>query len=70
MKLHAYPDFAAHKAAHEALKKQVLDFQREFEAGETFISVELMTFLKNWLEKHIQGTDMRYSPFLIQRNVA
>jgi hemerythrin len=70
MKLHAYPDFAAHKAAHEALKKQVLDFQREFEAGETFISVELMTFLKNWLEKQIQGTDMRYSPFLIQRNVA
>src|ERR1035438_4801402 len=40
MKLHGYPDFAAHKSAHEALKKQVLDFQREFEAGETFISIE------------------------------
>jgi len=70
MKTHAYPDFAAHQSAHEALKKQVMDFQREFQAGETFISIELMTFLKDWLEKHIKGTDMRYSPFLLQRNVA
>ena len=70
MKLHAYPDFAAHQSGHEALKKQVLDFQREFQAGETSITIDLMTFLKDWLEKHIKGTDMRYSPFLLQRNVA
>lgn len=70
MKMHAYPDFAAHHAAHEALTKQVKDFQREFDAGEAFISIELMSFLKDWLEKHIKGTDMRYSPFMLQRNVA
>jgi hemerythrin-like metal-binding protein len=70
MKLHGYPDFAAHKAAHEALKKQVVDFQSTFQAGEASISIELMTFLKDWLEKHIQGTDKRYSPFLIERKVA
>ena len=70
MKAHAYPDFAAHRSVHEALKKQVMDFQEKFQAGETFISIELMTFLKDWLEKHIKGTDMRYAPFLLQRNVA
>jgi len=31
MKLHGYPDFTAHKMAHDALKKQVLDFQSEFQ---------------------------------------
>jgi len=70
MKAHAYPDFAAHQLVHEAMKRQVLAFQREFQAGEKLISLELMTFLKNWLEKHIKGTDMRYAPFLLQRNVA
>jgi len=70
MKLHSYPDLAAHKSEHEALTKQVLDFQSAFQKGDAFISVELMTFLKNWLEKHISGTDMLYSPFLIQRRVA
>ena len=70
MKLHAYPDFLAHKAAHEALTQRVLKFQRMFEDGETYISIDLMTFLQEWLKNHIQGTDMRYSPFLTQRNVA
>jgi hemerythrin len=69
MKLHGYPDFAAHKLVHEALTKQVVDFQGEFEAGNAFISIELLTFLKDWLEKHIQGTDIRYSQLMVQRNV-
>jgi len=70
MRMHGYPDLAIHKEKHEALTKQVLDFQQAFQAGDAFISIELMTFLKDWLEKHIKGTDMLYSPFLIQRRVA
>ena len=70
MKLHGYQDFAAHRSAHEALKKQVRDFQNEFQAGGAFVSIELMAFLKDWLEKHIQVTDMQYSPYLSQRKVA
>ena len=70
MKIHGYPDLATHAKEHEALTKQVLDFQRAFQAGDAFVSIELMTFLKDWLEKHIKGTDMLYSPFLIQRRVA
>jgi hemerythrin-like metal-binding protein len=67
---HGYPDLAAHKVAHEALKKKVREFQSEFQAGTAVISIELMHFLRNWLEKHIQGTDMRYSPLLIQRRLS
>ena len=42
----------------------------EFQAGGAFVSIELMAFLKDWLEKHIQVTDMQYSPYLSQRKVA
>jgi hemerythrin len=67
MEKNAYPDLAAHRLAHAVLKKQVAGFQEEFQAGKATISVELMTFLKKWLENHIQVTDMKYSPYLIQR---
>src|ERR1035438_2668581 len=33
MQMHGYPDFAKHKAEHDALVKQVVAFQAEFNAG-------------------------------------
>ncbi len=60
-----YPDLDAHKAEHDALASQVLEVQRKYHAGATAtLSMEVMNFLKNWLIKHIQGTDRKYGPFL------
>jgi len=61
MKLHSYPDFAAHKAQHDALVKQVLALQAEFQAGRATLAVPVLQFLKEWLEKHIQKADMAYT---------
>jgi hemerythrin len=33
MQRHQYPDLAAHKAEHEALRARVLQFQSDFRAG-------------------------------------
>ena len=46
-----YPDFAAHKAEHDALAKQVLAFQTEFKAGRATMAVQVLQFLKDWLER-------------------
>jgi hemerythrin len=70
MRLHDYPDMAAHKAEHDALTKQVLAFQQDFNAGRAAITVQLLHFLKDWLEKHIKGSDLKYAPFMIDRAVA
>lgn len=70
MTQHSYPDFAAHKKEHEDLAKQVLDVQKKYHSGATAtLGMEVMNFLKNWLIKHIQGTDMKYSPFLKAKGV-
>lgn len=70
MKLHAYANFTAHKAEHDALTKQVLEVQAKFRAGATAaLSVEVMNFLKNWLIKHIMGTDKGYGPHLNGKGV-
>lgn len=68
--LHRYPDFAKHKAEHDALTKKVLAFQTEFNAGRAALAVEVLQFLKDWLEKHIKGSDFAYAPYLKAQKVA
>ena len=70
MRLHDYPDLPAHIAEHAALTKQVKKFQEDFHSGRAAITVQLLHFLKDWLEKHIKGTDLKYTPFLKARSVA
>jgi len=70
LRLHDYPDLAAHKAQHDALTKQVADFSAKFKSGQAAITVQLLQFLKNWLVDHIKGCDMKYAPHLATRAVA
>ncbi len=70
MQQHAFPALAAHKAEHDALAKQVLEVQAKYQSGATAVlSMEVMSFLKTWLVKHIQGTDKQYGPFLNQKGI-
>jgi len=70
MRLHDYPGLAAHQAEHEALTKQVLTFQADFQAGRATMTVQLLHFLRDWLEKHIAGSDQKYAPHLRNKAVA
>jgi hemerythrin-like metal-binding protein len=70
MQLYHYPDYAKHKAAHDALVKQVLAFQTEFNSGRATMAVQVLQFLKDWLETHIKGTDFAYIPCLKAQKVA
>lgn len=67
---HKYPGYEAHIAEHRALAKQVVDVQAKFHAGASAaLSMEVLNFLKNWLNTHINGTDKKYGPFLAEKGV-
>jgi len=68
-KAHGYPDSLSHKKQHEALTKQALDLSQRFSRGEPVLSAETMTFLKNWLQNHILGTDMKFGAFLSAKGI-
>ena len=67
--LYDYPEKFAHKAVHDKLTQQVIDFQKDYENGKTIISLVLMNFLKNWLMDHILNVDKRYTEFLNDKGV-
>src|SRR3954470_24863149 len=64
MRSHHYPNLAVHQAEHQSLTAQVLKFQADFQAGKATMTIQLLQFLKDWLEKHIKGSDTKYVPFL------
>jgi hemerythrin len=33
------------------------------------VSIEVMNFLKNWLDKHIMETDQKYGPYLNSKGI-
>ena len=70
MTKYSYPDYLKHKTKHEKLVKQVIDFQKDFDNGKASISVEIMNFLKDWLFKHILGTDKKTGEFLNTKGIA
>ncbi len=70
MKQAAYPELTTHQEIHGRLLADARDLQAKIRGGNAQAAGDAMNFLKNWLEKHIKGTDTKYSPFLSKRNVA
>jgi hemerythrin len=60
----SYPGYLQHKTEHDKLTKQVTDFQEQYASGRVTLSIEIMQFLKDWLNGHILGTDKKYTEFL------
>lgn len=59
-----YPEAEEHKRKHRAMEGQVIVFQKQMATGGITVQLRLMNFLKDWLQKHILETDMRYSEAL------
>jgi len=70
MKNYGYPGYLAHKEKHEKMTAKVHEYRRKFDAGEIQTPIEISNFLKDWLGKHILGTDMEYSAFLNDKGVS
>lgn len=65
MKRTAYPQASTHVAEHQALVKKVLEIHAAYKAGKhAVLGMETLAFLRDWLVKHIKGTDMALGAYL------
>lgn len=64
-----YPDLAVQKKAHGFFVQKVSEFQEGYKKNKFGLSIEIMDFLSDWLQKHINGIDKNYSAFLNEKGV-
>src|ERR1035437_6651732 len=56
-----YSGLAAHRQVHRDLTRQVYELREKVQAGKLTITMEVMTFLKDWLANHILSQDQAYA---------
>lgn len=49
-----------HIREHNDFKEKVLQFEEKLKTNKTFLTYEVISFLKDWLVKHIAGSDKLY----------
>ena len=69
MEENEYPDLEAHKAQHQIMINEINRLEKKYgEQGHDAFE-EVSEFLKNWLIKHINGTDKQYTAHLNSRGI-
>ncbi|WP_303785929.1 bacteriohemerythrin [Azovibrio restrictus] len=69
LRLFEYEDYAAHKKGHDLFVEKVMHIKQRFLQGDSSVSMELFSLLRDWLIQHIQEKDAQYAPVLLKRGV-
>ncbi|MGA2814639.1 MAG: bacteriohemerythrin [Candidatus Acidiferrum sp.] len=62
-----FDGLAAHVAEHRELTEKVEAFAEEYSSGHTSVTIDVLYFLRDWLEHHVCLTDQKYSEPLNKR---
>ena len=66
---YGYSEAENHRQIHRAFVDKVSSFKNQFARNEKGLTIEVMDFLMDWLQKHIKGEDKKYAPFLIAKGL-
>lgn len=59
-----YPGAGEHKQIHGKFVAKLNEFEEQLKQGTATVSMDLLSFLKDWLINHIAGADPGYVPYL------
>jgi len=70
MREHRYPEYDDHKSEHLYFKMRLVEYQEKLKQKNVGISIDIFTFLTEWIKSHFKGTDKKYSGFFRSKNVS
>jgi len=65
MEAKEYPDLNLHRAEHDFLLVQVLQFRTQFATNEAELTDSMLDFFRDWLRDHILISDRRLGRFVL-----
>lgn len=71
MEKYGYPEIEKHRLEHKFFVNKINELDKEDEVDEEQkkITMEIITFIANWIENHILKTDQRYSKFFNDKGI-
>ena len=69
MKLYNYKDSKEHQEEHKKFVEEIKNYKETVSQKNKTAVIDFATFLKNWLLKHIMGTDKRYSKLFQEKGM-
>jgi hemerythrin-like metal-binding protein len=64
-----FPGLPGHRAEHQRLTGKLREFVSRHEKGDASAYTQLLHFLRDWLNQHMQSEDQEYAPWLVARGV-
>lgn len=66
-----YPLAAEHAREHAEMRERIFEFRGDMDREHPiFLALNVLQFLKEWLERHILQEDMKYARFLREKGVS
>ena len=65
----SYPEAISHKQEHTIFVEKVAKFKEDFDKGNQLVSIPILSFLRDWLVNHINGSDMKYGNFFNEKGL-
>ena len=60
----AFPGYQKHKAEHEQFIAKTLDLQGRMDKAGLVLTLEILSFLKDWLQDHMLVVDKEYADYI------
>lgn len=67
MAKNCYPNYTQHCALHQKFCQRINEIQKDYLSGRTELSLEILSFLKNWISSHILVQDADYGNYIKQK---
>lgn len=64
-----YPGYGENKKEHENFSARVTSLQAQAKNDDFILSIDVLNFLKDWLQHHILVVDMQYKSFFMSKGV-